>query len=48
MTGEFEPSGGYLVDGGFPYYAMKFDQTEKSFYGQPPMSVHRGHPELDR
>ena len=38
MTGEFEPSGGYLVDGGFPYYAMKFDQTEKSFYGQPPMS----------
>ena len=38
MTGEFEPSGGYLVDGGFPYYAMKFDQTEKSFYGQPPMA----------
>ena len=38
MTGEFEPSGGYLVDGGFPYYAMKFDQTERSFYGQPPMA----------
>ena len=38
MTGEFEPSGGYLVDGGFPYYAMKFGQTEKSFYGQPPMA----------
>ena len=38
MTGEFEQSGGYLVDGGFPYYAMKFGQTEKSFYGQPPMA----------
>ena len=38
MTGEFEPSGGYLVDGGFPYYAMKFDQTEHSFFGQPPMA----------
>jgi len=38
MTGEFEKSGGYLVDGGFPYFAMKFDQTEKSFYGQPPMA----------
>jgi hypothetical protein len=38
MTGEFEPAGGYLVDGGFPYHAIKFDQTEKSFYGEPPMA----------
>ena len=38
MTGEFEPAGGYLVDGGFPYHAIKFDQTERSFYGEPPMA----------
>ena len=38
MTGEFQPAGGYLVDGGFPYHAIKFDQTEKSFYGEPPMA----------
>ena len=37
MTGEFTPAGGFLTDGGFPYFALKFDQTEKSFYGQPPM-----------
>jgi hypothetical protein len=38
MTGEFEPAGGYLMDGGFPYHAMRFDQTERSFYGEPPMA----------
>ena len=38
MTGEFRPAGGYLVDGGFPYHALKFDQTERSFYGEPPMA----------
>lgn len=38
LTGEFQPAGGYLVDGGFPYYALKFDQTERSFYGEPPMA----------
>ena len=38
MTGEFEPSGGYLVDGGFPYHALKFDQSEKAFIGEPPMA----------
>ena len=38
MTGEFQPVGGYLVDGGFPYHAIKFDQTERSFYGEPPMA----------
>ena len=38
MTGEFEKGAGYLVDGGFPYHALKFDQTERSFYGQPPMN----------
>jgi len=38
MTGEFRKAGGYLVDGGFPYHALKFDQTERSFYGQPPMN----------
>jgi hypothetical protein len=38
MTGEFQPAGGYLVDGGFPYHAIKFDQTERSFYGEPPMA----------
>ena len=38
MTGEFEPSGGYLVDGGFPYHALKFDQSERAFIGEPPMA----------
>lgn len=38
MTGEFEPEGGYLTTGGFPYYALQFDQTSESFYGQPPMA----------
>jgi hypothetical protein len=38
MTGEFQAAGGYLVDGGFPYHAIKFDQTERSFYGEPPMA----------
>ena len=38
MTGEFEPEGGYLTQGGFPYYALRFDQTPESFYGKPPMA----------
>ena len=38
MTGEFEAEGGYLTHGGFPYYALQFDQTQDSFYGQPPMA----------
>ena len=38
MTGEFEKEGGYLTTGGFPYHALKFDQTQESFYGKPPMA----------
>jgi hypothetical protein len=38
MTGEYEAEGGFLVQGGFPYIPLKFDQTQKGFYGQPPMA----------
>ena len=38
MTGEFEQTGSYLVQGGFPYHALKFDLSEESLYGLPMMS----------
>ena len=38
MTGEYEPEEGFLVQGGFPYIPLKFDQSQGSFYGQPPMA----------
>tara|TARA_R110001583_G_scaffold129445_2_gene281249 strand:- start:835 stop:2910 length:2076 start_codon:yes stop_codon:yes gene_type:complete len=37
MTGEFNPTGSYLVQGGFPYHAIKFDLSEESLYGLPMM-----------
>lgn len=38
MTGEFEQTGAYLVRGGFPYHAIKFDLSEEGLYGLPMMS----------
>jgi len=38
MTGEFEQTGSYLVKGGFPYHALKFDMSEESLFGLPMMS----------
>ena len=38
MTGEFNSTGSYLVQGGFPYHAIKFDMSEESLYGLPMMS----------
>lgn len=38
MTGEFEQTGSYLVQQGFPYHALKFDLSEESLYGLPMMS----------
>ena len=37
MTGEYEPEGGFLTDGGFPYIPLRFDSTASGFYGEPPM-----------
>lgn len=37
LTGEFKPTGGYLVEGGFPYHAIKFDLSADGFYGLPMM-----------
>ena len=42
FTGEqrmagFEPTGGYLVEGGFPYWPIRFDITSESLYGLPMM-----------
>ena len=38
MTGEFNATGSYLVQGGFPYHALKFDLSEESLYGLPMMA----------
>jgi hypothetical protein len=36
-TGDYIPQPGYIVQGGFPYWGIKFDHHGKSFYPQPPM-----------
>jgi len=35
LTGEFRPTGAYLVRHGFPYHAIKFDLSDESIHGQP-------------
>jgi hypothetical protein len=37
LTGEFTPTGGYLVEGGFPYGALTFDLSHDELYGIPMM-----------
>ena len=37
MTGEYEPEGGFLTDGGFPYIPLRFDSTASGFFGEPPI-----------
>ena len=38
LTGNFTPTGGYLVQGGFPYKDLWFDFSGESFYGKPMMA----------
>jgi hypothetical protein len=38
LTGNFKATGGYLVEGGFPYHAIKFDLSADSIYGLPMMA----------
>jgi hypothetical protein len=38
LNGQFRPTGGYLVEGGFPYHAIKFDLSCDSVYGLPMMA----------
>ena len=38
LTGEFTPTGGYLVRGGFPYAGLWFDHSGEQFYGEPMMA----------
>ena len=37
QTGEYESQPGYIVENGFPYYALKFDLHGSSFYPKPAM-----------
>ena len=38
LTGEFTPTGGYLVEEGFPFHAIKYDLTCDTLYGKPMMA----------
>ncbi len=38
LTGNFSPTGGYIVKGGFPYIPLRMDMPGESFYGLPPMA----------
>lgn len=38
LTGNFTPTGGYIVKGGFPYIPLRMDMSGESFYGLPPMA----------
>jgi hypothetical protein len=38
FTGEYRKTGGFLLDGGFQYHAIKFDMTDDSFFGLPMMA----------
>ena len=38
LSGEFTQTGGYLVDSGFPYYAMRFDLEADTFWPLPPLA----------
>ena len=38
LTGEFTPTGGYLVEQGFPFHAIKYDLTCDTLYGKPMMA----------
>jgi hypothetical protein len=38
LTGGFTPTGGYLVEGGFPYHGIKFDLSADTVYGLPMMA----------
>jgi len=38
LTGTFTPTGGFLVDGGFPYGTLAFDLSHDELYGLPMMA----------
>ena len=38
LTGNFNPTGGYIVRGGFPYIPLRMDMPGEAFYGLPPMA----------
>ena len=38
LSGEFTPTGGFLMMGGFPYGALTFDQSHEELYGLPMMA----------
>ena len=38
LTGEFTPTGGFLMPGGFPYGALTFDLSHTELYGLPMMA----------
>ena len=38
LTGNFTPTGGYIVKGGFPYIPLRMDMPGETFYGLPPMA----------
>ena len=38
LTGNFTPTGGYIVKGGFPYIPLRMDMPGEAFYGLPPMA----------
>ena len=38
LSGDFEPTGGYLCDSGFPYFALRFDLEADTFWPLPPLA----------